>query len=182
MDENIIKFLNKEVNVLPLYDEKGKLITTISRESMPNGVECLYINYIDGDKIVPMYSPLFYNPNKKEKSEKPKNTGGRKPYIMLMIDEMEELRKKGVKNVEELIGYVVCLGKYIEWHTGRLIHKRSKKPLQYNDLLAIYGCSNNKLNKMLKLMKEHDLLYHTKEGYFISQKYIKKGKSKKSKD
>lgn len=109
----------------------------------------------------------------------PKHTGGKKPYLMLMINEIEELRKQGVKNIEELIGYVACLGKYIEWNTGRLIHTRKKTPLQYKDLLEIYKCSNKKLNKILNELKEHGLLFKTEEGYFVSTKFIKKGRTKR---
>lgn len=160
------------------YDELGNPALSISRE-FAKGVECIYINEIKEGETRPLYPPLWYNPAKKTKTEKqPKHTGGKQPYIMLMVNEVESLREQGVKNIEELIGYVVILGKYIEWNTGKLIHKRSKKPLMYKDLQEIYSCSKPKLNKMINLMKEHDLLYYTDEGYFISSKYIKKGKSK----
>ncbi|MSU01960.1 hypothetical protein FYJ83_10820 [Tissierella sp. DSM 105185] len=178
MDKNILSYANKETNVMLLYNEFGEPILSISREFTKNS-ECLYISVVDGEETTPLYPPLWHNPKAdKKNNETPKHTGGKKPYLMLMIDEIEELRSQGVKNVEELIGYVACLGKYIEWNTGKLIHKRSKKPIQYKDLLNIYSCSNKKLNKMINLMKEHDLLYYTDEGYFISSKYIKKGKSK----
>ena len=152
---------------------------TITREKTSNGSE--YIRVLPENKTtegMELYT-FWYNPKSENKdpSKKPKHTGGKKPYVMLMVDEMEDLKEKGVKNVEELIGYVVSLSKYIEWHTGKLIHKRSKKPLKYKDLQQIYGCSNKKLNKMINLMKEHDLLYYTDEGYFISSRFIKKGKS-----
>lgn len=134
----------------------------------------------------------FWNNPKKKNREKiivdengveateipPKHTGGKKPYIMVMQEEVERLRSEGVKGVEELIGYCVSMGKYIEWNTGKLIHKRSKKPLKYSDLLDIYKCSNNKLSRMISEMKEHDLLYKTEEGYFISSRLLKKGKGK----
>lgn len=172
MDENLLKFLNGETNV---YEGPLKL----TRDKTNNGPQYIRVCLpnLEGITNDELYK-FWHNPktNKKNK-ETPKHTGGKKPYLMLMIDEIEELRSQGVKNIEELIGYVACLGKYIEWNTGKLIHKRSKKPIQYKDLLNIYGCSNKKLNKMINLMKEHDLLYHTDEGYFISSKYIKKGKS-----
>lgn len=180
MDESINKFFNNETNVIPFYNKGGEIIAMYSKDMLPNNIECRYLNAIDGDKQIPMQKPFYHNRNKNimiDENEKPKSMGGKKPYIMVMINEIEELRGKGVKNVEELIGYVACLGNYIEWNTGKLIHKRNKKPIRYNDLQAIYGCGNKKLNKMINLMKEHNLLYHNGEGYFISSKYIKKGKS-----
>lgn len=178
MNKDLLKYLNRDTNALLIYDKEGNQLGALGREITPTGIECLNISLLVRGELKPLYPKLWFNPNEKiPKNEKPKNTGGKKPYLMLMIDEIEELRNE-VKNVEELIGYVACLGKYIEWNTGKLINKRSKKPLKYIDLLQIYKCSNNKLNKMIKLMKDHDLLYYTDEGYFISQRYIKKGKSK----
>lgn len=170
----MLRFLNKETDVVLIG---GYFM--ISREIATNGYEHIteYIITSDDEKIE--YRKFWYNPKINEvKDKKPKHTGGKKPYLMVMINEIEKLREQGVKNVEELIGYVACLGKYIEWNTGRLIHKRNKKSIQYKDLLEIYGCSKPKLNKMINLMKEHDILYYTEEGYFISTVYIKKGKSK----
>ena len=169
----MLKFLNYETNVVLIG---GYFM--ISREIAPNGYEHIteYIITSDGEKVE--YRKFWHNPKITEVDKKPKHTGGKKPYLMVMINEIEKLRDQGVKNVEELIGYVACLGKYIEWNTGRLIHKRSKKPIQYKDLVEIYKVSKPKLNKMINLMKEYDLLYYTDEGYFISSKYVKKGKSK----
>lgn len=185
MDVKIKKFLQGETNVV-----ETKLVMT--RETTPAGMQYIRILAdLHNDRVL-LYD-FWHNPQKNDKKTEiikdeslvvekpPKHTGGKKPYLMLMIDEIEKL-KASVPNTEELIGYVSCLGKYIEWNTGKLIHKRSKKPIQYKDLLEIYKCSNKKLNKMIALMKKHNLLEHNSEGYFISSKYIKKGKSKKRDD
>jgi hypothetical protein len=98
-----------------------------------------------------------------------------------MVDEFEILREKGIENIEELIGYVTSIGKYIEWGTGKLIDKRQRLKkkqvaLKYDDLLEIYGCSRTKLGKMLKTMYDNEIITHTNEGYFISSNFFKKGK------
>lgn len=174
LDKDMLRYLNYETSTVIIG---GYFM--ISREVAPNGYEFITESIINSEGKDTVYRQYWHNPKSRVDNKKPpKHTGGKKPYLMLMINEVEELRNQGVKNVEELIGYVACLGKYIEWNTGRLIHKRSKKPIQYKDLVEIYKCSKPKLNKMINLMKEHDLLYYTDEGYFISQKYIKKGKSK----
>lgn len=185
-DKKLLKFIKGEINVL-------QYPFILSREKAPNGSSYFVLSSDFGEKALLMLD-FWKNASKSsdyicsineetgeiDKTEKkPKHTGGKKPYIMLMIEEIEKLKKKNVKSVEEMIGYLVCLGNYIEWSTGRLIKKRKKEPLQYKDLLNIYGCSNNKLNMMLGKMKEHDLLYSTQEGYFISTRFIKKGKTKK---
>jgi hypothetical protein len=93
-----------------------------------------------------------------------------------MIDKLEELKATGIINIEELIGFLVCLGNHIEWHTGKLINKRSKKQLKYTDLQKIFSCGKRKLDKILKELQRHNLLFNTSEGYFISTDLIKKGK------
>lgn len=171
MDKETLRYLNGESNVL-----EGHL--KLTRDVAPNGMEYIRICLTDGDIEKELYA-YWRNPQaEKRNKETPKHTGGKKPYLMLMTEEVTKLRKKKVQNVPELVGSLVCLGENIEWNTGRLIHKRSKKSLLYKDLLEIYGCSRPKLNKMLGLMKDHELLYHTNDGYYISPKLIKKGRMK----
>lgn len=171
MDETLLGFVNGVVNA-------ANANVTISRETAGNGRQHIYISIDDK----PMYS-FWYDPNKTKSRDSPKHSGGKKPYVMVMTEKIDELKKNGVKNVEEMVGFLVCLGKYIEWNTGRLINVRNKKPLLYADIQKIYGCSNNKLNRILAELKEQDLLLNTAEGYFVSRDLIKKGKSKnKSED
>lgn len=170
MDRNLLRYLNRETNV---YVGSLKL----TRDIAPNGREYIRVCLPGEDAGDRELYQHWHNPGAtKKNSETPKHTGGKAPYLMLMVNEVEKLRSAGVKNVEELIGYLVCLGKHIEWNTGRLIHKKGKKPLRYGDLLEIYKCSKPKLNKMLALMKEHELLYHTDAGYFVAARMVKKGK------
>lgn len=172
VEKELLKFLNREVNALQLN-------VVIVRETLPNGVDHLVARPSNEEHRSLLVIESWYNPKHPPKSEQPKHTGGKKPYIMLMVDEVEKLRKQGVVNVEELIGYLVCLGKYVEWNTGRLIHKRKKTPLKYKDIQTMFPCGNRKLNRILGELKEHDLLFKTTEGYFISSRFIKKGKTKK---
>ncbi len=174
MDKQVKKFLNHEVSV-------AEITYIVVREQLPNGVERLVAKPKDTESDYLRYEKYVNpaNPPPAEDKPPPKNTGGKKPYLMVMTQEVEELRKAGVKNVDELVGFLGSLGKYVEWSTGRLIHKRSKKRLKYKDFKTIFPYSNNKLNRILTDLREHDLLFNTEEGYFISTRIIKKGKSKK---
>lgn len=108
----------------------------------------------------------------------PKTTGGKKPYLMVMIDDIDELVNGECTegDINEQMGYLCCLGKYIHWNTGQLVNKRTKKQLKYNDLLKLFKCGNKKLNRLLNQMKSNEILFSTDKGYFVSRKYIKKGK------
>lgn len=169
MDTDLFSFIKGDSNVI-------QTDAIISREITPTGQQ--YIHITVGNKV--LYE-FWHNPDKIDNKESPppKHTGGKKPYVMLMVEEVEKLREQGIPNVEELIGYLSCLGRYVEWGTGRIIHKRSKNPLRYKDLQGLFTCGKRKLDRVLGELKEHGLLTNNQEGYFISQKLIKKGKAKK---
>ncbi|MDP4117678.1 MAG: hypothetical protein Q8873_00595 [Bacillota bacterium] len=173
MDKELLDFLNGDSNV-------AKINVIVSREATPNGFQ--FISIKETDSAEPLYS-FWYNPKKEQKKENPppKHTGGKKPYIMLMTSEIEKLYEKDVPGIDEALGCILHLGRYVEWGTGKLIDPRSKEPLKYKDLRDIFKYSNKKLNGLLKTMKDNSLLSSTDEGYFISTKLIKKGKAKEIK-
>ena len=161
MDNNLADFLRGDSNVV-------KVETVISREKTTHGTELIHV--MVGDQEV--YN-FWRNPNKIKGP--PKHTGGKKPYVLLMVEQMDLLRNSKINNIEELIGFLVCLSNNIEWHTGKLVHKRSKKQLKYTDLQKLFSGGKRKLDRVLADLKTHDLLFNTTEGYFISNKLIKKG-------
>ena len=165
MNADLIDYLQNNSNVVSVN-------VIISRETTKNGSQYIHINA--GDKV--LYE-FWHNPNKQD-DNKPKSTGGKKPYLMLMVQEIEKLRSSGVKNTEELIGFIACLGQNVEWNTGKLIHKRSKKPLKYKELQNMFQCGKRKLDRVLGDLKSNGLLVNTQEGYFISSDLVKKGKMK----
>ena len=173
MDRELAAFLRGESNVT-------RLDALLSRETTSDGRQRISIK--EFGQQTELYT--VWIASSKPRSKSPKHTGGKKPYLMLMVDEVERLRTKGVKDVGELIGYLVTLGKHIEWSTGRLVKGRGKRktPMRYADLQAMYGCSNKKLNKMLADMKAHDLLSHTEGGYFVSRRLVKRGKQEGARD
>lgn len=169
MEKDLIRLLNGETNV-------ARFDGLIKREVMPNGTVHFWVTNYDGEEVV--LCEEYRKPGGKRNKGSPKHSGGKKPYVMLMTDEIEAIKKQGVKNTEELVGFLASLSKYVEWNTGKLIQKRSQKPLQYKDLREIFPYGNKKLNRILSDLKDNDLLYGTAEGYFISSRIIKKGKNK----
>lgn len=177
LNKNVLDFLNGTTDVLML-----PIGSVLTRDKAPNA-NFMTLKLPNGEKEL-IIENWWSNPNKLVKKDKPppKHTGGKKPYIMLMVEEIEKLKKDGVRNVEEMAGYLVSLGKYVEWNTGRLVRNRTKDPLRYKELQKIFGCGNKKLNRLLGEMKEHELLYSTDSGYVISSRLIKKGKTNRVED
>lgn len=181
---NLQNYIDGITDVLILSD-RFKFKTT--RERTDNGAEYVEEHIIDtknGKEY--FFRKFWHNPNKevvKDKT-KSKNTGGKQPYFMVMINEVERLKKSGTKDMLDISGFITMVGKNVEWNTGRLINARSKKQLQYKDLMKITGCGKTKLDRILKIMKDNNLLTYEKPsadkdgGYFISSNIIKKGNMK----
>lgn len=165
LDRDLLNYLSNETNVV-------KVNAIISREKTDKGIE--YIHVTVGEKEI--YT--FWNNPSKSKEATPKNTGGKKPYVMLMVQKMAELQKSGIKNIEENIGFLVLLSENIEWNTGRVIHKRSKKSLKYLDLQEIYTSGKYKFEKIMKSLSDNKLMKYKEDGYYISSELIKKGAKK----
>ena len=125
---------------------------TVMRESI-NGVEL--ITFLIDSKP---YVSLWRNPSKKDTKDKPKHTGGKKPYLMLMIEAINELKGD---DIDIAVGSAALLGNNIRWNTGLVIDKRTKKPLLYKDLKEIY-------KELLKNIISHPFKngLHFKETYY----------------
>lgn len=163
-------YLLGKVNAVKLGEH-----AVLSRELTPTGFQHLILTLLDEE-----YMDAWKNPVKSKSKGLPKHTGGKKPYLLLMSQEVMKLKEQGITNVEELVGFLICVGSAgsIEWGTGRLVKKRSKRPLKYVDLENMFSGGRTKLNRILGELKEHDLLFYTQEGYFVSTKIIKKGRTK----
>jgi len=168
---------------LYLFGNHNAAITTVVllREPASDGMEHITIKTADGENT--LYE-FWHNSNKVAKQNKgpPRHTGGKSPYVKLMTEEIRRMQKEGLNGREECLGVLLYLSDNIEWGTGRLINKRSKKPLQRADLSKVLGYSNEKLNRIIKNLKDNDLLAYSPEGYFISSRLIQKGTNKKEGD
>lgn len=169
MDKDLLAFLNRETNAV-------KLTLTISRETLDNTHEHICISHDD----LTEYLFTFWRVMKSDKPKpERKHTGGKKPYIMVMVEKIRALQKENSDlNLENILGSAVMLADNIEWNTGLLVNKRKKTPLSFADLRKIYGCSNDKLARKIKEMESVGVLLKDKEGYKISPFFIRKGGKK----
>lgn len=174
MDKTTRDFIEETSDVIPIPEG-----SFLHRERSSNGTYFMTLRIPNGEDSI-VLEEWWKNPKKPAKKDKdpPKHTGGKQPYVMLMVKEIEKLGGEGVKNVAELVGHISLLGDYIEWNTGKLINKRTKKPLKYKEVQTIFKCGNKKLNRLLARMKEHELIFAIDGGYRISPRFVKKGKMK----
>ena len=183
MKKELLDYLNGVTNAV-----RDEFI--LSREKSGDS-ELLYLSHQEfGDPLYTLWSSAKSRKRKVKKSAilepiavekvvevKPKNTGGKKPYTMIMEDQPELFDAMSIEAsglVMKLIG-----GGHIEWHTGRLIRKRDKKSMTYAMFLDL-NIKPTKLRKaMVELSKNKIISYSRKErAYFISRGIAKKGGGK----
>ncbi len=106
--------------------------------------------------------------------KKPRTTGGKRPYVKLMQD------VKGIEDVSldaaGLLLKLICGGN-IEWQTGMVINKRTKKPLRSKMILKYMNIGDRKYKGIMAELRDRGLMvYRRSEGaYFISPNFIRKG-------
>lgn len=105
---------------------------------------------------------------------KKKTMGGKKAYVMLMTAKMGEMVQSG-KATPEQIGCLAVLTPHIEWGTGRLLKKRSKKSLQSKDICTALKMPSRTWNRKFGELKEIGLMSLDDNGYYISTDLFKKG-------
>lgn len=122
---------------------------------------------------------LNYNPKTKRDENKapPKNTGGRKSYAMLMMKELDKIINADIPHKLETVGFITYMSRFAEWGTGKIVKKRTKQPIKYEEMLEILSLGHKKLSDIITNLRSLDLLKHTSEGYFISPIIVKKGKT-----
>ena len=155
MNNDLLKYLNGNVNVANAI---------VSREKLKSGIEHVYVS-IDG---VDIYD--FWFNTKKKKEHNPKHTGGKKSYAKIYLEKLETYDIS-----IEALGFMVKLLPYIQWSTGYLLKKRSKKKLKTDDILKIVNKSRNTAFKIINEMKKYNLISYDSEGYRVNKEFIMKG-------
>lgn len=161
MKSGLRKYLNGEQNAV-----RDEFI--ISREGTGDW-EHVHVSHPDLPE--PLYQ--FWAGKKKKAKGAPKHTGGKKPYVMLMIEKLTGLIADGLP--AESVGYLVCLAPYIEWGTGELKVGRKKRQMKVADIEKVFRKSHRHTLRIISDLKEKDLLYRTQRGYVVSRELLKKG-------
>ena len=96
------------------------------------------------------------------------NTYGFRNYFRNIVKLTSELS-------ESAIFVLTILSQYIDWDTGRLLYKRKKKPVLYQDLLIILGYSNGKVSNIVRELNSQNILLNDNDGkgYYINQSMYK---------
>lgn len=141
-------------------------------ERLDTGVNCFYVtDYSEGDPPK-VWGPIWENKNSQPKA-KPKHTGGKPEYLKLFASELEKI---GQKLQDQDIGAAFRLAAFCDWKTGILVHPRTKKPLDYEELKKVTKYANNTLSRRISTLKKAEVLLNNDKGnYVINPKLLQKG-------
>lgn len=173
MDKQLLKFMNREVNVI-------KTMVTIGREPLNSNTDYLVVDdaeegirFIDGFRKRGNYVKKIPNG---EEPKKKRSTGGKPAYAKLYIKELEKYKNEDLSL--ELAGVCLRLISFIEWDTGYLVDGRGKRR-RYMDKPKIADALSVSLSTARRfLLKLEKLRILTKDstGYKMSGKLLAKGR------
>ncbi len=141
----------------------------ISRETT-GAAELVRVSHPEMEE--PIYALWQTTKRRKKEGSRPKHTGGKKPYVILLYENKINLSLEASGLLLKIIQ-----GGCIEWHTGRLIRKRDKRTMNVNMMMKEFNLGRLKLNRlMLELTTKGALNYDkSSRAYFIARDLVKKG-------
>lgn len=105
----------------------------------------------------------------------PRHTGGKRPYIMLMQDREDIV--KGLSLDASGLFLKIMFGGYVEWHTGKVICRRTKEPMTKDKIGKTFGIGKVRIKALLGELTAKDVLHYDKKerSYFVDRRLAKKG-------
>jgi hypothetical protein len=168
MDKGLLDYLNGDKNAV-------RVQVDISRGTTEDGREHIIITLPEVTE--PLYE--FWQIPKVKKAKDPNNPrsmGGKKPYVMLMIENLDKVVEQGMPL--EYCGYLVGLSKNINWNTGLVKKKRSKNAFKFEQLTETWKVNERRGREIIKTLKQYNLLSQDDDGYKVSADFMRKGGKK----
>ena len=154
------EFWARKVNVLELGE--GIMLGRESTGAMD------YMTISRGEEV--LYG-WWHNPERKIRKGVPKHTGGKKPYIKIMVEEIQKHTEISLSAA----GFLIKLAGNINWSDNKLINKRSKKPLNAEGIQKILGIGKSRVYEIISELKKDNVLIDCGDEYRISTCLIQKG-------
>lgn len=109
-------------------------------------------------------------------SVKPKHTGGKKPYVIL-VQEVGQGEYSDLSIEASALLWKLIRGGHVEWHTSRLIRKRDKAALTKAMMQKMLKVGAVKIKRALSELTAKKVLTYDRSAraYFIDRKLVKKG-------
>ena len=146
----------------------------ISREVNDTGIEYIVINEENWPGEPQELFSFWRNPRRPQTNKTPKHTGGKRSYVKLYLDQIKEVSRKVTDND---VGMLIRLAQNVDWKTGILVDRRTKKPLNFVGLLKHSGYKSARtLANRINALRQAGILIVDHEGrYVISPLFMRKG-------
>ena len=111
------------------------------------------------------------------------NYGGVEPYVMFHPKRLKKVFKGDyVGNMQNQITALTFLSEYIQSNTGKLINKRTKKPLTRQEIAKDLGLSVRRTSEIISDLKTNGFLERRNNAYYVHRDFYAKGRSFKQCD
>ena len=112
-----------------------------------------------------------YKVDSKGNIEPPKGTGGKRAYVMFMLDKADVIEGCSIGAQ----GLLLQLLYHVEWHTNKLVDKRSKKPLTCKSIAEKNLISVSTIKRCLRELRDKGLINYHDKAYYLDRNIVKKG-------
>jgi hypothetical protein len=171
---------NKNVNTLNDFIE-GKCLsleTIITREDRD---EYILLHFIDKETGISLFDQWIKKGNLFKREEKPKNEniGGQEPYVRLYYRRIDKVVNGGefVGGLDSQLSTLTLLCKHIQMNTGKLVKKRTKKPLTMADIAQTLNVSVRRAADIIANLKANGFVERKDNAYFVNRKFYFKGRT-----
>jgi hypothetical protein len=106
---------------------------------------------------------------------KPKHTGGKQPYVMLMEGKSKDINDLSMGASGLLLK--LFYGGHIEWNTGRIIRKCDKKSMTLPMFVEQFNAGEREMKRAVVELSANGVMTYnrSKRSYFVSRNLAKKG-------
>jgi hypothetical protein len=148
----------------------------IGRERLDTGAELIVVTDYEGTMPKIIISGWRSKNKHQRKNAIPKHTGGKPSYIKLYSRFFEKLQQQGqqpkLKDAE--IGTALRIAAFADWKTGKLIDKKTKKPLNLAALSNKLGYSKRTMIDRVEALQENGIIKQRDGCYYMNREYFAK--------
>lgn len=162
-----------------LHGKKLSLETIVTREDSKTYT---LLHFIDKETGIPLFDKWVRKDNlfSEGKNTDNENTGGREPYVMLFYRRLKKVfHGEFVGNMDCQLSSLTLLSEFIQMNTGKLINKRTKKPLTQANIAKELGLSVRRTAEILADLKKNGIIVRQDSAYFIKREFLAKGRTVK---
>ena len=177
-NENVKK---AKVNTLDefLHGKALSLEVIVTREDKD---KCALLHFIDKETGISLFDKWVRKDNLFGENKTPdnENIGGQEPYVMLFWRRIEKIVTGDfVGNMDCQLSALTLLCKFIQMNTGKLVKRRTKKPLTMSDIADALNVSVRRAAGIVADLKANGFMERKENAYFICRDCYAKGRTVK---